>query len=294
MRYKRGKKMEYDYLIVGSGLFGSVFAHEATQNGKKCLVIDKRNHIGGNLYTEVIDNIVVHKYGAHIFHTDDKYIWDYINKFGRFNNYINSPLANYNGEIYNLPFNMNTFFQLWKTNDVEQVKSNIKKEIESFGIKKISNLEDQAISMIGTTLYYKLVKGYTEKQWGKNCKELPASIIKRLPLRFTYDNNYFNDRFQGVPIDGYTPIIEKMLAGSDLKLNTDYFDFIKKNQNIAKKIIYTGAIDEYYNYCYGELEYRSLYFDHKNIKCSNFVENVADCTTKCYHKSSLLYKTSFR
>jgi UDP-galactopyranose mutase len=229
--------MEYDYLIVGAGLFGAVFAYEAANQNKTCLVIDKRDHIGGNLYTENIDEIIVHKYGAHIFHTNEKKVWNYINQFGDFNNFINSPIANYKGETYNLPFNMNTFCQLWGEITPAEVKQKINQEIAGLNISKITNLEEQAITMVGTTLYNKLIKGYTEKQWGYKCAELPPSIIKRLPLRFTYNNNYFNDSFQGVPIVGYTPIINKMLKKADIRLGVEFKDFIKTNPTIANKIM---------------------------------------------------------
>ena len=225
----------YDYLIVGAGLFGSVFAYEATKQGKKCLVIDKRDHIGGNVYTENIEGIHVHKYGAHIFHTNHKKIWDYVNSFVEFNRYTNSPLANYKGEIYNLPFNMNTFNQLWGVVTPQEAKVKIEEQKRKAGITEPKNLEEQAISLVGTDIYEKLIKGYTEKQWGRAAKNLPAFIIKRLPVRFTYDNNYFNDRFQGIPVGGYNTIIEKMLMGSDIRLNVDFFDNRDELQALAKK-----------------------------------------------------------
>lgn len=251
----------YDYLIVGSGLFGSVFAYEASKLGKKCLVIDKRDHIGGNIYTEEIKGIQVHKYGAHIFHTNDKRIWEYINQFADFNRFTNSPIANYKGEIYNLPFNMNTFNKLWGVVTPEEAKRIIEKQRKEAGIIKPKNLEEQAISLVGIEIYEKLIKGYTEKQWGRPAKNLPAFIIKRLPVRFTYDNNYFNDRYQGIPIGGYTKIIEKMLKNVDVQLNADYFKERNKFNKIAKKIVYTGMIDQFYDYKYGVLEYRSLSFE---------------------------------
>lgn len=219
---------KFDYLIVGSGLFGSVFAYEATQRGKKCLVIDKRNHIAGNIYTENIEGINVHKYGAHIFHTSDKAIWEYVNRFADFNNFINSPIASYKDELYNLPFNMNTFSKMWGIKTPAEAKAIIAGQIVNLNIGEPQNLEEQALKLVGTDVYEKLIKGYTQKQWGRPCTELPAFIIKRLPLRFTYDNNYFNDRYQGIAIGGYTQIIEKMLAGSDVKTDTDYFEFIKE------------------------------------------------------------------
>jgi len=266
--------MKYDYLIVGSGLFGSVFAHEATKRGKKCLVLEKREHIGGNVYTENIEGINVHKYGAHIFHTSNKEIWDYVNQFAEFNNFINSPVAVYKDEIYNLPFNMNTFSKMWGIKTPAEAKKIIESQIAESGITEPKNLEEQAISLVGRDIYEKLVKGYTEKQWGRDCRELPAFIIKRLPIRFTYDNNYFKDRYQGIPIGGYTKIIEKLLDGCDIKLNTDYFDFIKDNAEIAQKIIFTGPIDRFYNYCYGELEYRSLRFETEILEEENYQGNA--------------------
>ena len=219
--------MKYDYLIVGSGLFGSVFAYEMTKRGKKCLVIEKRGHIGGNVYTEEEYGINVHKYGAHIFHTDKKEIWDYVNQFAQFNRYTNSPVANYKGELYNLPFNMNTFYQMWGVKTPEEAKAKIEEQKREVNIESPSNLEEQAISLVGKDIYEKLVKGYTEKQWGRDCTDLPSFIIKRLPVRFTFDNNYFNDSYQGIPIGGYTKIIEKMLDGIEVELNTDFFDDIE-------------------------------------------------------------------
>ena len=230
---------KYDYLVVGSGLFGATFTHLAIQKGKSVLVIDKRDHIGGNVYTELVEGINVHRYGAHIFHTSDKVTWDFINRFAEFNHYVNSPVANYKGELFNLPFNMNTFYKLWGVVTPEQAKQKIAEQVASLGIKEPKNLEEQALSLVGPDVYEKLIKGYTEKQWGRDCKDLPASVIKRLPCRFTFDNNYFNDRYQGIPIGGYTPIIEKMLAGADVLTSTDYFDFIKNHPGIAKKILYT-------------------------------------------------------
>ncbi len=256
--------MKYDYLIVGAGLYGSIFAYEMTKKGKKCLVIDRRNHIGGNIYCENINGINVHKYGAHIFHTSNKEVWDYINQFTEFNNYINSPIANYKGELYNLPFNMNTFTKLW--NDVITPMDAIKKieqQKKELNGKEPVNLEEQAISLVGKDIYIKLIKGYTEKQWGKNCIDLPSFIIKRLPVRFTFDNNYFNDRYQGIPIGGYNTIIEKLLINCDVELNVDYLKNKEKYNRLAEKILYTGMIDEYYDYCYGNLEYRSLKFENE-------------------------------
>lgn len=262
--------MKYDYVIVGAGLYGSICAYELNKAGYKVLVIDKRNHIGGNIYTEKVNDINVHKYGAHIFHTSNKEIWDYINQFAEFNNYINSPIANYKGEIYNLPFNMNTFSKIWdNVITPKDAKEHIVKEKY---IGEITNLEEQAKSLVGTTIYEKLVKEYTEKQWGKECKDLPPFIIKRLPVRFTYNNNYFNDKYQGIPIGGYTQIIEKLLEGIDIILNENYLDNKDKYKN--NKIIYTGPIDEYYDYCYGKLEYRSLRFEEELLLTDNYQGNA--------------------
>ncbi|NLM20325.1 MAG: UDP-galactopyranose mutase [Peptococcaceae bacterium] len=266
--------MKYDYLIVGAGLFGAVFAYEAHRRGKKCLVIDKRSHLGGNIYTESIDGINVHKYGAHIFHTSNKKVWDYINQFAEFNNFVNSPLAVYKNELYNLPFNMNTFSKMWGIKTPAEAKKIIEQQISELNIVNPSNLEEQALSLVGRDVYEKLIKGYTEKQWGRPCTELPAFIIKRLPLRFTYDNNYFNDCYQGIPIGGYTPIIKKMLAGVEVRLNTDYFDFAKDNNECANKIIFTGMIDEFFNYKLGHLAYRSLKFEHQQLECDNYQGNA--------------------
>ena len=261
---------KFDYLIVGAGLFGSVFAYEATQRGKKCLVIDKRNHIAGNIYTENIEGINVHKYGAHIFHTSDKAIWEYVNRFADFNNFINSPIASYKDELYNLPFNMNTFSKMWGIKTPAEAKAIIAGQIANLNIGEPRNLEEQALKLVGTDVYEKLIKGYTQKQWGRPCTELPAFIIKRLPLRFTYDNNYFNDRYQGIAIGGYTQIIEKMLAGSEVKTDTDYFEFIKENSDIAEKTVFTGQIDEFFGYRYGALGYRSVRFENEILDTDNY------------------------
>lgn len=261
---------KFDYLIVGAGLFGSVFAYEATQRGKKCLVIDKRNHIAGNIYTEKIEGINVHKYGAHIFHTSDKAIWEYVNRFADFNNFINSPIASYKDELYNLPFNMNTFSKMWGIKTPAEAKAIIAGQIANLNIGEPRNLEEQALKLVGTDVYEKLIKGYTQKQWGRPCTELPAFIIKRLPLRFTYDNNYFNDRYQGIAIGGYTQIIEKMLAGSEVKTDTDYFEFIKENPDIAEKTVFTGQIDEFFGYRYGALGYRSVRFENEILDTDNY------------------------
>ena len=264
----------YDYLIVGAGLYGSIFAYEAKKRGKKCLVIDKRNHIGGNIYCENIDGINVHKYGAHIFHTSNKEIWEYINNFAEFNNYINSPVASYKDELYNLPFNMNTFSRLWNIKTPAEAKKIIADQIADLNLTEPKNLEEQALSLVGKDVYEKLIKGYTEKQWGRPCTELPSFIIKRLPLRFTYDNNYFNDRYQGIPIGGYTPIIEKMLDGIDVLLETDYFEWIKTNADKVKKTVFTGMIDQFFDYKLGVLEYRSVRFETEKLDCDNYQGNA--------------------
>lgn len=266
--------MKYDYLIVGSGLFGSIFAYEANKKGKKCLVIEKRSHIGGNIYTENVEGIQVHKYGAHIFHTSNKEVWKYINQFAEFNRYTNSPVARYKDELYNMPFNMNTFHALWGVITPEEAKQKIEEEKKEAGITEPKNLEEQAISLVGKTIYEKLVKGYTEKQWGKKATELPSFIIKRLPVRFTYDNNYFNDSYQGIPIGGYTQIIEKMLDGIEVRLNYDYFEHKDELKDIADKIIFTGPIDKFYDYQFGELEYRSLRFETETLNISNYQGNA--------------------
>lgn len=264
----------YDYLVVGSGLFGAVFAHEAKKKGNSCLVIDKRSHTGGNIFCENVEGINVHKYGAHIFHTNDKPIWDYVNSFVEFNRYTNSPLAVFEDEMYNLPFNMNTFYQLWKVRTPEEVKEKIKEQIEASGIKNPQNLEEQAISLVGTDIYYKLIKGYTEKQWGRDAKDLPAFIIKRLPVRFTYDNNYFNDKYQGIPIGGYNKLTEGLLDGIEVKTNVDYFENKAHWDSMAEKLVFTGKIDQYYNYKFGQLEYRSLKFEHQTLDTDNYQGNA--------------------
>ena len=266
--------MKYDYLIVGAGLFGAIFAYEANKRNKKCLVIDKRPHIAGNIYTENIEGINVHKYGAHIFHTSNKEVWKYINNFAEFNNYINSPVARYKDELYNMPFNMNTFNKLWGVKTPKEAKEKIEEEKRKSKVDEPKNLEEQAINLVGKTIYEKLVKGYTEKQWGKRATELPSFIIKRLPVRFVYDNNYFNDRYQGIPIGGYTKIIEKMLEGIEVKLNTDFFEDRENLENIAEKIIFTGPIDKYYDYKFGELEYRSLRFESEILNEQNHQGNA--------------------
>lgn len=266
--------MKYDYLIVGAGLFGAVVAHELAEQGKSVLVIDKRDHIAGNIYTEEIEGIQVHKYGAHIFHTSDKKIWDYVNRFAEFNHYINSPIAVYKDELYNLPFNMNTFSKMWNIRTPKEAREIIQRQIKELDIREPGNLEEQALSLAGKDVYEKLIKGYTEKQWGRDCKELPAFIIKRLPFRFTYDNNYFNDRFQGIPVGGYTKIVERMLEGIEVRTNTDFFEFRKENPDIAEKIVFTGMIDAYFGYQLGALEYRSVRFETEVLDCDNYQGNA--------------------
>lgn len=265
---------KYDYLIVGSGLFGAVFAHEAKKLGKKCLVIDKRNHIGGNIYTEEVEGIQVHKYGAHIFHTSNDRVWNYIQQFGEFNRFTNSPVARYKDELYNLPFNMNTFNKMWGVVTPEEAEAKLEEQRREAGINNPKNLEEQALSLIGRDVYEKLIKGYTEKQWGRRATELPAFIIKRLPVRLTYDNNYFNDSHQGIPKDGYTSLIERMLEGIPVRLDTDFLKNREELMELADKIIYTGMIDEYYDYCYGELEYRSLRFETEVLDMKNYQGNA--------------------
>ncbi len=263
---------KYDYLIVGAGLYGAVFAHEAKKAGKNCLVIEKRNHIGGNIYCEKTGYIDVHKYGAHIFHTSDEEVWDYVNQFVTFNNFVNSPLANYKGELYNLPFNMNTFYQLWGVKTPKEAKEHIAKEVKALGIVNPQNLEEQAISLVGKDMYEKLIKGYTEKQWGTNATELPAFIIRRLPLRFTFDNNYFNDKYQG--ITNYNELIEKLFGDCEIKLNTDFFENKEEYENLAEKVLFTGMIDQYFDYEFGELEYRSLRFENTTLDEENYQGNA--------------------
>lgn len=273
-RKLREAKKPYDYLIVGAGLYGAVFASEMTKKGKRCLVIDKRDHIGGNVYTKDVDGIQVHQYGAHIFHTSDKQVWNYVNKLTEFNNYINSPVAVYKDELYNLPFNMNTFSCLWNLRTPKEVQAKIQEQIAGLHITEPKNLEEQALSLVGTDVYEKLIKGYTEKQWGRDCKELPAFIIRRLPLRFTYDNNYFNDRYQGIPIGGYTQMVEKLLDNIDVMLETDFFTYRKEHPDMFKKVVYTGMIDEYFDYCYGHLEYRTVRFETERLEEENHQGNA--------------------
>ena len=282
----------YDYLIVGSGLYGSICAHELTKKGKKVLVVEKRSHIGGNIYTENIEGINVHKYGAHIFHTSNKKVWDYINQFAEFNNYINSPIAIYHDELYNLPFNMNTFSKLWGIKTPKEAQEKIEQERKAYYKENPANLEEQAINLVGLTIYEKLIKGYTAKQWGRPCNELPSFIIKRLPVRFTYDNNYFNDRYQGIPMGGYTQIIEKMLKGIEVRLNTNFLDHKEELIPLAKNIIYTGPIDEFFDYKFGALEYRSVRFEeeildevnHQGNAVVNYTEYEVPYTRIIEHK----------
>ena len=278
--------MNYGYLIVGAGLYGSVFAHEMNKIGRRVRLIDRRQHIAGNIYTEEVEGIQVHRYGAHIFHTSDKQIWDYVNQFVEFNHYINSPVARYREELYNLPFNMNTFNRMWGVVTPAQAKAKIAEQIADLGITEPKNLEEQALSLVGADVYEKLVRGYTEKQWGRDCKELPAFIIKRLPLRFTYDNNYFNDRYQGIPVGGYTIMVEKMLQGIEVLTGVSYRDFVTGQEenggrvtdregNVYEKVVYTGMIDEYFDFALGHLEYRSLRFETESIAdCDNFQGNA--------------------
>ncbi len=264
----------YDYLIVGAGLYGAVFARELTRRGKNCLVIDRRNHVAGNIYTEKMAGINVHKYGAHIFHTSDREVWEYVNQFAEFNNYVNSPLAVYRDELYNLPFNMNTFSKMWGIRTPKEARQMIERQVAELGITEPQNLEEQALSLVGTDVYTKLIKGYTEKQWGRDCRELPAFIIRRLPCRFTYDNNYFNDRWQGIPIGGYTQMVEKMLEGADVLLQTDYFDLIREQPELAHTVVYTGCIDEFFGYRLGALKYRSVRFETEELPEENYQGNA--------------------
>lgn len=281
LKGKEVNNMKYDYLIVGTGLFGSVFAFEMKKAGKKCLVIDKRDHIAGNIYTEEQQGIQVHKYGAHIFHTSDKHIWEYVNQFAEFNNYINSPVAVYGQELYNMPFNMNTFSKMWGIRTPKEAMEIIERQKRECSVEEPRNLEEQALSLVGRDVYEKLVKGYTEKQWGRECSQLPAFIIKRLPVRFTYDNNYFTDRYQGIPIGGYTAMVEKLLADTPVLLGISYRSFLAQNEakgqdgDTFEKVLYTGMIDEYFDYCLGELQYRSLSFEEEFLPdCDNYQGNA--------------------
>ena len=264
----------YDYLVVGAGLYGAVFAYEAKKRGKEVLVIDRRDHKGGNIYCEEVNGINVHKYGAHIFHTSNKKVWEYVNQFAEFNRYTNSPVANYKGELYNLPFNMNTFNKMWGVITPQEAAAKIEEQRKEAGITEPKNLEEQAISLVGNDIYEKLIKGYTQKQWGRKCTELPSFIIKRLPVRLTFDNNYFNDLYQGIPMGGYNVIIDKMLDGVEVELGTDYLANKDKYENIADKIIFTGPIDEFYDYCFGPLEYRSVRFETEELPVENYQGNA--------------------
>ena len=282
----------YDYLIVGSGLFGSVFAHEMHKKGKSCLVLERRPHVGGNIYCENKDGINIHTYGAHIFHTSNKKVWDYVNQFVEFNNYINSPVANYKGELYNLPFNMNTFTKMWGVVTPKEAAEKIAQQRAEAGITYPKNLEEQAISLIGTDIYTKLIKGYTEKQWGRSCTELPAFIIKRLPVRYTFDNNYFNNRYQGIPVGGYNKLIEGLLAGIEVRTGVDYLKRRDEYKDMAKRIVYTGPIDEYFGYKLGTLEYRGLRFEterleeenHQGVAVMNYTDRETPWTRIIEHK----------
>lgn len=265
---------KYDFLIIGAGLYGAVFANEARKSGKKCLIIDKRSHIAGNIYTEKTEDIEVHKYGAHIFHTNNQEVWEYVSQFAQFNRYTNSPIANYRGEIYNLPFNMNTFNKIWGAITPADAKKKIEEQRISNYVEEPKNLEEQAINLVGIDIYEKLIRGYTEKQWGRPCNELPAFIIRRLPVRFTYDNNYFNADYQGIPIGGYTAMIHRMIEGIEIKLNIDYLIEKNKWDIIAEKIIYTGPIDAYFNYRFGVLQYRSVRFETETMNMESFQGNA--------------------
>ena len=270
---------QYDYLIVGAGLLGAVFAHEARQAGKRCLVIDRRDHIAGNIYTEQVEGINVHRYGAHIFHTNSKEVWAYVNRFAEFNRYTNSPIANYHGEIYNMPFNMNTFNRMWGVVTPAEARAEIERQRAAAGITEPKNLEEQAISLVGTDIYEKLVKGYTSKQWGRPCDQLPAFIIKRLPVRFTYDNNYFNALYQGIPNGGYTAMVERMLEGTEVRLGVDYLQEKESLDALADRVVYTGAIDAYFGYQLGALEYRSVRFETEVLDTDNYQGNAVVTST---------------
>lgn len=276
---------DYDYLVVGAGLFGAVFTHEAQARGKRCLVVERRPHIGGNIYTETIADIPVHKYGAHIFHTSDEAIWSYVNKYVKFNRYINSPIAIYRDELYNLPFNMNTFYAMWGVKKPYDALAKINEQRKKYGIIDPKNLEEQAISLVGEDIYYKLIKGYTEKQWGRDCRDLPTFIIKRLPFRLNFDNNYFNDKYQGIPEEGYTALIETLLKKTDIYLNTDYLEHRAEFHTLASKIIYTGPIDAFYGYCFGPLAYRSLRFETEILD----MENYQGCAVVNYTEREIPY-----
>ena len=266
--------MKYDYLIVGAGLFGAVFARQAMDQGKSCLVIDRRSHTGGNIHCETVEDIRVHRYGAHIFHTSDEEVWQYVNRFVHFNHYINSPVAVYGDELYNMPFNMNTFSRMWNIRTPAEAKEIIRKQIEELNIGEPKNLEEQALKLVGRDVYEKLVKGYTEKQWGRPCDQLPAFIIRRLPLRFVYDNNYFSDPHQGIPVEGYNALTDALLEGAEVRLDTDYAEFILENPDIAQKTVFTGMIDEFFDFCYGALEYRTVTFETEVLDCDNYQGNA--------------------
>ena len=270
--------MQYDYLIVGAGLFGAVFAHEATAAGKKCLVIDKRSHIAGNIYTEDVEGIAVHRYGAHIFHTNNKEVWDYVNRFATFNRYTNSPVANYKGELYNLPFNMNTFTKMWGVITPAEAEAKIAEQRAAHYTAEPKNLEEQAINLVGTDIYEKLIKGYTEKQWGRPCTELPAFIIKRLPVRLTFDNNYFNALYQGIPNEGYTALVANLLQGIEVRLDTDYLADKAALDALADKVVYTGPIDAYFDYKLGALQYRSVRFETETLDIPNYQATLSSTT----------------
>lgn len=265
---------KYDFLIVGSGLYGAIFAHEAKKVGKTSLILEKRNHIAGNIYTENVEGIQVHKYGAHIFHTNNKEVWEYVNQFAEFNRYTNSPIANYYGEIYNMPFNMNTFNKMWGVVTPEEAQKKIEQQRRDNYVENPKNLEEQAINLVGPEIYEKLIKGYTEKQWGRPCTEIPAFIIRRLPVRFTYDNNYFNAEYQGIPKGGYTGLIEQMIEGIEVKLDTDYLEDKEKWDSLAERIVYTGPIDAYFGYKLGVLDYRSLRFENEILDIPNYQGNA--------------------
>ena len=260
----------YDYLIVGAGLYGAVFAHQAQAHGKKCLIVERRDHIAGNCYTENIEGIDVHRYGAHIFHTSNKIVWEFVNRFAEFNNFINSPVANFKGKLYNLPFNMNTFYAMWGVRTPAEAEAIIKQQKRAASIKEPRNLEEQAISLVGYDIYETLIRGYTEKQWGRLCTELPPSIIKRLPVRLTFDNNYFNDRYQGIPMGGYTAMIAAMIGEAEVMLSTDFLAERKNLTDLAEKVVYTGAIDEFFNFKFGALHYRSVRFDTEILNVTNY------------------------